>query len=66
MQAFRGRTVDNLIAAMEARHPYLTTQKCFYVEISRARYRADLLTHDQPSSATSFRSPLRDGAEGHR
>ena len=44
--AFQGRTVDNVIAAMEARHPHLTTQKGFYVEISRARDRAELVTDD--------------------
>ena len=44
--AFQGRTVDNVIAAMEARHPHLTTQKSFYVEISRARERAELVTDD--------------------
>ena len=31
---------------MEARHPHLTTQKSFYVEISRARDRAELVTDD--------------------
>ena len=36
VHAFQGRTVDRVIAAMEARHPHLTTQKSFYVEISRA------------------------------
>ena len=41
-----GRTVDNVIAAMEARHKHLTTQKSFYVEISRARDRAELVTDD--------------------
>ena len=46
MHAFQGRTVDNVIAAMEARHPHLTTQKSFYVEISRARDRAELVTDD--------------------
>ncbi|MDE0658014.1 MAG: relaxase domain-containing protein [Gammaproteobacteria bacterium] len=44
--AFQGRTVDNVIAAMEARHPHLTTQKGFYVEISRACDRAELVTDD--------------------
>ena len=38
--------MDNVIAAMEARHPHLTTQKSFYVEISRARDRAELVTDD--------------------
>ena len=46
VHAFQGRTVDNVIAAMEARHPRLTTQKSFYVEISRARDRAELVTDD--------------------
>ena len=31
---------------MEARHPHLTTQKSFYVEISRARDRAELVAND--------------------
>ena len=44
VHAFQGRTVDNVIAAMEASHPHLTTQKSFYVEISRARDRAELVT----------------------
>ena len=38
--------MDNVIAAMEADHPHLTTQKSFYVEISRARDRAELVTDD--------------------
>ena len=46
VHAFQGRTVDAVIAAMEARHPHLTTQKSFYVEISRARDRAELVTDD--------------------
>ena len=44
VHAFQGRTVDRVIAAMEARHRHLTTQKSFYVEISRARDRAELVT----------------------
>ncbi len=46
VHAFQGRTVDNVTAAMEANHPHLTTQKSFYVEISRARDRAELVTDD--------------------
>ena len=46
VHAFQGRTVDNVIAAMQANHPHLTTQKSFYVEISRARDRAELVTDD--------------------
>ena len=44
VHAFQGRTVDNVIAVMEANHPHLTTQKSF--EISRARHRAELVTDD--------------------
>ena len=61
VHAFQGRTVDNVIAAMEARHPHLTTQKSFYVEISRARDRAELVTDD----ATELRAQL-ETATGER
>ena len=46
VHAFQGRTVDNIIAAMEAGHPHLTTRKAFYVAISRARDGAELVTDD--------------------
>ncbi len=46
VHAFQGRTVDKVIAAMEANHPTLTTAKGFYVEISRARDKAELVTDD--------------------
>ena len=39
--------MDTVIAAMEANHPNLTTQKTLYVEISRARDRAELVTDDR-------------------
>ena len=39
VHAFQGRTVDNVIVAMEARHPHLNMQKSFDVEVSRARPR---------------------------
>ena len=61
MHAFQGRTVDRVIAAMEARHPHLTTQKSFYVEISRARDRAELVTDD----AKELRAQL-EAATGER
>ena len=57
VHAFQGRTVDTVIAAMEANHPNLTTQKTLYVEISRARDRAELVTDDKAA--------LR-GHRGHR
>ena len=34
VHAFQRRTVDTVIAAMEANHPHLTTQKTLYVEIT--------------------------------
>ena len=46
VHAFQGRTVDNVIAVIEAKHPKLSTQKSFYVEISRARHSAELVTDD--------------------
>ena len=61
VHAFQGRTVDNVIAVMEANHPHLTTQKSFYVEISRARHRAELVTDD----ATALREHL-ETATGER
>ena len=61
VHAFQGRTVDSVIAAMEARHPHLTTQKSFYVEISRARDRAELVTDD----AADLRAQLQ-AATGER
>ena len=46
VHGFQGRTVDRVIAVLEARHPHLTTRKSFYVEISRARLDAELVTDD--------------------
>ena len=45
--AFLGRTVDKVIAVLEASHPHVTTQNSFYVEISRTRRRAELVTDDR-------------------
>jgi conjugative relaxase-like TrwC/TraI family protein len=44
VHAFQGRTVDNIIGVMHSSHPHLTNQKAFYVEISRARESATLIT----------------------
>ena len=46
VHGFQGRTVDNVIAVMEAGHAHLTTRKTFYVEISRARHGAEIVTDD--------------------
>ena len=61
VHAFQGRTVDTVIAAMEANHPDLTNQKTLYVEISRARDRAELVTDD----ARALRERL-ESATGER
>ena len=46
VHAFQGKTVDRIVAAMPAGNPQLTNQQAFYVAISRARDRADLVTDD--------------------
>ena len=61
VHAFQGRTVDSVIAVMEAKHPKLSTQKSFYVEISRARHNAELVTDD----AKALRETL-EAATGER
>ena len=67
VHAFQGRTVDRIIAAMPADHPKLTTQQSFYVAISRARDRAELVTDDawkladQLEKATGERISALDG-----
>ena len=61
VHAFQGRTVDNVIAVMESKHPHLSTRKSFYVEISRARHRAELVT----DNAKALRETL-EAATGER
>ena len=56
VHAFQGRTVDTVIAAMEANHPNLMTQKTLYVKISRARDRAELVTDDKAALRETARS----------
>ena len=46
VDAFQGRTVESMIAAMRPSHPHFTTQKKFCVEISRAGDRVELVTDD--------------------
>ncbi len=67
VHAFQGRTVDRIIAALPADHPKLTTQQSFYVAISRARDRVELVTDDawklsdQLEKATGERVAALDG-----
>ena len=46
IHSFQGRTVDTIVAAMESGNRSLVNQKALYVAISRARYRAELITDD--------------------
>ena len=46
VHAFQGKTVDRIVAAMPSGNPRLTNQQAFYVAISRARDRAELVTDD--------------------
>ena len=70
MHSFQGRMVDKVIAAMEANHPTLTTQKSFYVEISRARdrhedsaiRRIEAARERDEKAAREKAAPARDGA----
>ena len=61
-----------MIAVMEANHPHLTTQKSFYVETSRARDRAELVTDDraalkeQLEAATGERIAALEAVEPER
>ena len=72
VHAFQGRTVDNVIAAIEANHPNLTNRKMLYVEISRARDRAELVTDDkaalreQLQALTGERIAALEAARGRR
>ena len=57
VHAFQGRTVDNVIAAIEANHPNLTNRKMLYVEISRA---------PRPRRARDRRTRRRSGSRSRR
>ena len=58
VHAFQGRTVDNIIAAMESSHPHLTTRKAFYVAISRAREGVELVTDDAKQLADHLETAI--------
>ena len=54
VHAFQGRTVDNVIAILDATHAELTNEKTFYVEVSRARDRAVIITDDRKQLAETL------------
>ena len=56
---FQGRTVDNVIAVMQARYPRLTIRKSFYVEISQASDRSELVTDAAPRAQRPVPGPHR-------
>ena len=73
VHAFQGRTMDNVIAVLDSTHQELTTQKTFYVEISRAKDSAVLITDDKSDLAftleqnTGEQTPALEGiSEGPR
>lgn len=47
MHAYQDRTVEAVIAAIEANHPNLTNRKMLHVKICPARDRAGLVTEDK-------------------
>ena len=69
VHAFQGRTVARIVAAMPTGNPNLTNQRAFYVAISRARDRAELVTDDagklsdQLERATGERIAALDGVK---
>jgi len=54
VHAFQGRTADKVIAVLDATHAELTNEKTFYVEISRARDRAIIITDDRQQLAETL------------
>ena len=50
----QGKTVDNVIAVLESYRISLTTQKSFYVEISRARHNATLIVDNKEEIITKL------------
>ena len=54
VHAFQGRTVDQVIAVLDSNHQDLTNQKTFYVEISRAKESAILITDDREQLADTL------------
>lgn len=54
IHAAQGKTFDKVIGVIEAEHPHLTTQKAFYVTLSRARYSAILITDNKDQLAKTL------------
>jgi ATP-dependent exoDNAse (exonuclease V) alpha subunit len=46
LHAMQGQTVDHIIAVMDASNPQMTTEKAFYVALSRARDGVTIVTED--------------------
>lgn len=47
VHAAQGMTFNNVIGVIESSHPHLTTQKSFYVTLSRAKLNASLITDNK-------------------
>jgi len=54
LHAMQGQTVDHIIAVMDAGNPRMTTEKAFYVALSRARDGVTIVTED----ATALKDTL--------
>ncbi len=54
VHAFQGRTVENVIAVLDSSHAELTNQKTFYVEVSRAKDNATLITDNREQLAATL------------
>ncbi|MBR9871475.1 MAG: conjugative relaxase [Gammaproteobacteria bacterium] len=54
VHAAQGKTVDNVIGAIESYHEKLTSQQSFYVSISRARQEASLYTDDTSKAISTI------------
>ena len=54
VHAYQGRTTDYVIAILDSTHPDLTTQKMLYVEASRAREGAIVITDDRENLADTL------------
>ncbi len=56
VHAAQGKTYTNVIGVMESTHPNLTTQKSFYVTLSRAKFNATLITDDKGKLTSTLRA----------
>ena len=56
----QGRTTDNVIAVTKTKHPHLTTQKNFSVEINRTLHCTELVTNDTGALRERLKAAARE------